>query len=815
MDVATTCPSRELLQQLLLGEVSDSAAEQLEQHLEGCERCGRLLPTLEKDDALVVAMRAQATVSLKRSEMDTLTHLLPRLLELPALVRSTGAAKQEEGSDNRPRSRAGAGTSVANVTELFGPPEQPDEIGRLHPYRVLKLLGSGGMGAVFAAEDLQLKRPVALKIMLPAVAREQSARERFLREARAAATVEHEHIVTVYQVGEDRGVPFLAMQLLKGHSLEDLFASQSTPGATRLNLAQALRIGREIAVGLAAAHARGLVHRDIKPSNIWLEQFPENRVKILDFGLARSADEDSQLTQLNTFVGSPAYTAPEQARGRQVDARSDLFSLGCVLYRLFTGQLPWQAPDAMGTLIAVATEQPIPPRDLNPELPIKLVRLIMQLLAKRPEQRPQSAAVVAAQLEVLLRELPRKALKQPLPLAGESRIAAGRPLRRSVSWPPRVASLAAAFLLLCCAVMIFVQTDAGTLQIEAADHDVNVIIEQGGREVEVVDTRTGATVRLHSGEYRLRLGADQPHVRLDKDSVRIVRGDTVVARITAVPVTTAAPTATSPIQADAPSGKVPATAEIINSLGMRLAAIPAGKFRMGSPMSEPSRRDDELPHEVIITQPFFLGATLVTLGQFRRFVDGSGFRPEGGDNWRPTDPQQTDAFPVGNVSWNDAMAFCNWLSKQEHRQYHLPTEAEWEYACRAGSQEMWCFGSKVEQLGEYAWYSANSGMKPHAVALLRPNAWGLYDVHGNLWQWTNDWYAADYYQHSPEKDPQGPASGTGKVLRGGSFYLRADSTRCAARHNGHEPSWRKAHVGFRVAMNAPTELGPSPPEPAK
>jgi serine/threonine protein kinase len=281
---------------------------------------------------------------------------------------------------------------------FLGPPRGPGEIGWLGPYRVLKVLGAGGMGVVYQAEDPQLQRQIALKVLLPALAASATARQRFLREARAAAALENDHVVTIYQVGEDRGIPYLTMPLLKGESLESRLGRQGRgEAAAALPAGEVLRLGREIAEGLAAAHERGLIHRDVKPANIWLEG-ERARAKILDFGLARSATEAVPLTQVGTVMGTPAYMAPEQARGQAVDARSDLFSLGCVLYRMCTGRVPFAGADAIATLMAVGTENPPPPRDLNPELPPALSDLVMQLLTKDPAGRPASARAVALAL---------------------------------------------------------------------------------------------------------------------------------------------------------------------------------------------------------------------------------------------------------------------------------------------------------------------------------------------------------------------------------------------------------------------------------
>jgi hypothetical protein len=281
----------------------------------------------------------------------------------------------------------------AELLQFLAPAEGPDELGRLGPYRILAILGHGGMGVVYKAEDVQLERLVALKAMLPGLAASAANRQRFLREARAAAKIEHDHIVSIYQVGEDRGVPFLAMPLLQGESLNERL--QREP---RLPIAEVLRISRETAAGLAAAHERGLIHRDIKPANLWLEA-SGGRVKLLDFGLARAAAESSHLTATGAILGTPAYMSPEQASGKVVDGRTDLFSLGCVMYRLTTGKLPFKGNDPISTLMAVAMEQPPAPILLNAEVPPALSGLVMELLAKSPADRPASARDIIRRLQ--------------------------------------------------------------------------------------------------------------------------------------------------------------------------------------------------------------------------------------------------------------------------------------------------------------------------------------------------------------------------------------------------------------------------------
>jgi serine/threonine protein kinase/WD40 repeat protein len=383
----------EQLRSLRLGDLAEPEAVALESHILQCDSCLRALKTLEVNDALVEGLRGRAKTT-DQPNPDLVERLIRQVKQqLPAAEAPTAdvpAAATPPPDRPRPPDFA-----------FLAPPQAEGEIGRLSHYRILAVLGWGGMGIVFRAHDPRLKREVALKVMSPALAGSASARERFLREARAMAAIEHDHIIQVFHVDEDRGVPFLVMPLLKGETLD---ARLVRAGASRpLPMAEVLRIGREAAEGLAAAHAQGQIHRDVKPSNLWLEG-QRGRVKILDFGLARVVAEDVKLTEQGRIVGTPDYMAPEQAQNKPVDARCDLFSLGCVLYRLCTGELPFKGPDTLTILMALATEHPAPASQVNPNVPAALSNLIDKLLAKNPAERPASAQEVADRLEQIEKE---------------------------------------------------------------------------------------------------------------------------------------------------------------------------------------------------------------------------------------------------------------------------------------------------------------------------------------------------------------------------------------------------------------------------
>jgi serine/threonine protein kinase/Leucine-rich repeat (LRR) protein len=385
------------------------------------------------------------------------------------------------------------------------------EIGRLGPYRLLAVAGSGGMGVVFRGEDISLHRPVAVKVLRPELAADPIARERFLREARSAAALDHEHVVAVYHVGEENGIPYLGMQWLRGLSLEELLRR-----AGWLELPAILRLGRQIALGLAAAHERGLLHRDIKPANLWVEQ-PSSasgsaepgtpgRIKILDFGLARAAGDETSLTHIGAMVGTPAYMSPEQAAGQSVDVRSDLFGLGVVLYRLCTGRLPFSRPHATSSGGSAAPETPRPVKQINPAIPDELADLVMELLHRDPAKRPSSASEVAQRLETLEH-------RQPAPDRIAQPVAASvvperivQPVNRQSRWRPVAVTIAASLVIIAVlfgGVLVRFATDRGEVVIAVDDPETEVTVKEGGAVIH--DKKGQRSITLSAGEHELEV----------------------------------------------------------------------------------------------------------------------------------------------------------------------------------------------------------------------------------------------------------------------------------------------------------------------
>jgi serine/threonine protein kinase len=286
----------------------------------------------------------------------------------------------------------------ASVKELLAPPSQPELLGRLGRYEIERIIGTGGMGIVLKGFDTELNRPVAIKLLAPHLARAGAARQRFAREARAAAAVVHEHVVPIHNVESEQAIPFLVMQFIAGESLQSRVEREGP-----LSVAEILRIGMQAASGLAAAHAQGLVHRDVKPANILLENGVE-RAYLTDFGLARASD-DANLTYTGVVAGTPHYMSPEQADGQPLDHRSDLFSLGSVLYFMATGHPPFRADRPMAVLKRTCHDPHRPAWQCNAEIPDAVSEIIDRLLEKEPASRFDSAADLEKVLAAVLADV--------------------------------------------------------------------------------------------------------------------------------------------------------------------------------------------------------------------------------------------------------------------------------------------------------------------------------------------------------------------------------------------------------------------------
>jgi WD40 repeat protein len=494
------CPDANALRGLLDGRLDDRLQSELTRHLDACPDCQRALEELAAGpDALPALSRPRAERSFTYE---------PALRQAMAALRGDApfTLEDEAPEEDGPLS-------------FLDPPQSPDHIGRFGPYDVVEVIGRGGMGVVLKAWDPSLNRFVAIKVLAPQLAVNPAARRRFAREAKAAAAVVHDNVVPIHHVDSASGMPYLVMQYVPGPSLQ-----QRLDNGGPLELEEVLRIGMQTAAGLAAAHAQGIVHRDVKPANILLENGVE-RVRLSDFGLARTVDDATQ-TQSGLLAGTPAYMAPEQARGEALDHRADLFSLGSVLYAACTGRPPFRAGSTVALLRRVSDETPEPVNKLNPRVPEWLVTIMNRLHAKDPAQRFQSAAAVASLLAGCLAHVQQPG-RVPLPdVAGGGAQSAERGSRRK-----RWLAVAVALVLFTGGLaawagnVLRVKTPEGTLVIEINDPSVRVSVD--GSEVTI--TGAGfAELKVRAGQHRVQATKDGAEVRnelveVERDGKKLVK----------------------------------------------------------------------------------------------------------------------------------------------------------------------------------------------------------------------------------------------------------------------------------------------------
>lgn len=477
----SNCPSSDRWQ-ALLADPSSSDSGELESHLAGCTRCQAVL-----DDIAVGSsgwLRDANRLATKTDSDPEMTKTLHRLRE----------ALAEEPAPE---------VSLHFLT----PSDQPGVLGTLGRYQVLEVIGRGAFGIVLKALDPDLLRPVAIKVLAPYLAPSGTARQRFLREARAAAAVIHDNVINVHAVEIAGDVPYIVMEFVTGISLQGRL-DRDGPLPPR----DIARIGHQAASGLAAAHAQGLVHRDIKPANILLENGVE-RVKITDFGLARAAD-DARLTQSGVTAGTPLYMSPEQALGDAIDHRSDLFSLGSVLYTLATGFPPFRADSTMGVLNRISNQPPRPIRETNPDFPPALEKIIMQLLEKDPAKRFQLAADVSFKLTGFLSG------PETTPSTDDDET-------KPTKWWVTALCIVAGIAMVV--VVLTFKTAKGTLVVEVDDPDVKVALD--GEELTILGAGP-QEVRLKPGTYRVSASKDGKPAKVSQELVTISKFGKQIVKVT-------------------------------------------------------------------------------------------------------------------------------------------------------------------------------------------------------------------------------------------------------------------------------------------
>ena len=540
----------------------------------------------------------------------------------------------------------------------------------LQGYRLVRLLGVGGFGVTYLAEDVRLGRSVAIKEYLPnefAVRAGEAVHPksrndqedfewglaRFLDEARTLARFRHPNLVQVLDYFEVNQTAYIVMNYEEGESLDRVLEHRGT-----LSEAQLKRLLLPIVDGLKEVHAAGYLHRDIKPSNVFIRRSDESPV-LLDFGSARQAL--GRKSKSLTAVASAGYSPPEQyeSEGEQ-GPWTDIYALSALCYRAITGTAPMEAPRRMSQLIQ---------RRADP---------LVQLANERPNGYPHALLV---------------AVDEGLELAPSDRPSS---LDR---WAEELARV-----------------------------ELSPVPERGA---------FGRTSGRDAAQTVAVSGNSQARMDLDPDTPR-------------------------------------------GPAGMEFVWVPPGSFRIGSRSSE-AFGDEQPLTQVQISEGFWLGKHPVTQAEWEAVMGANPSRFSG-----------CERCPVERVSWEDVQEFVGKLNSEEgHNQYQLPTEAEWEYAARAGTT-----GDRYgSDLGNLAWYDSNSGKRTHPVGLKAPNAWGLYDMLGNVWEWVADWCGA--YLTRSLTDPSGPTSGSGRVIRGGSWNNSARFVRASFR-SGNRPADRHFSLGLRL-----------------
>ena len=651
---------------------------------------------------------------------------------------------------------------------------------RIEHFAILELLGQGAMGFVFRARDEKFQIDVALKMVKPELATEASARERFLREARAAAALSHhDQIVPVkwvndVELSDGRHLLYLVMPLLEGETLQDRLRRGP------LSFDEQLQIARHVAKGLVAAHRADLIHRDIKPANIWLESHEDGvRAKILDFGLARSK-ADPQMTTTGATMGTPAYMAPEQWDSSNVDHRADLWSFGVVLYQMATGRMPFVADTPFGLMAKVQSDSPETVRSLNPSIPKEYAQLISQLLTKKLGQRTRSASQVVDSLKAMIAISSTPMSETELFIPARKR--RGRRLL--------IGSLLMA-LMLSVAVLVGISNRPAkgptSTEIASRNEPVPMKEEPKNEEQRGVPPKRPAL-----------LSGDVTRAQIDTSRAEW-------ANFYGVPLTY--------------------YEDLGNGVNLEMVFIPPGTYWMGSPEGEADRSTDEMQHEVTISEGFYIGKYEVTQEQYEALMGStpSYFR-KGDTGESKVKDLDTSRFPVESANWQDAQDFLIKLTKRSEtnktkRMYRLPREGEWEYICRGGQFSKTSLPFHFESGPQKTLSSTEAnfdGNLPYGgaakgpnlertskVETYKPNRFGIFGMHDNVCEWCEDWYDEKYYATSPLKDPTGPATGVGRVLRGGRWSHYGRHCRASYRDRG-DPTTRYESIGFRVFAPVPS-----------
>ena len=673
-------------------------------------------------------------------------------------------------------------------------------------YVVEKVLGEGGMGIVYQCLDKVGGVSVAVKCLPPEVSRNADEMEDIRANYQIVRKLRHPNIAGVATLEKDAagGDYYLVMDLAAGVTLKRWARRHPDAG-----LDAKLAILRQVAAALDYAHDEKVIHRDVKPENVMVDD--NGRVKVLDFGLAAQI-RSSQSRTSNTVTskgGTPGYKSPEQWLGRPQKAPADVYAFGVMAYWLFSGHLPFDGDDpvVLGHAVLSAPVGPIH------DLPAHMNAALAKALAKAPEDRFTSCTAFMDALEG--KAVSRVEHVERVDDAGRGALPRDRMGSRHLGglWKPILAT--AALALATAGGWWFANARAarstGTT---------------GVSPVATNDTKSAPTSVSHRGS-----GASAA-----LSATNVV--DKPAAKLAPVPV--AKPVSAPAAETVALKDGDMRTFVLPGGVKMEMIYVEPGTFTMGSPTSENGRFDSETPHRVRLTKGYWIGKYPVTQAQWDALVSAMGVSFE---NRRPTaelrciptkfigniglfadavSDMDTSDFPMESISWNDCKALVDALNGAEREgwRWALPTEAQWEFAARGGNKSRGYIYSGGDDMAAVGWYYENSGVRrlsesdwkyddlksnrcrTHSVKEKDiGNELGIVGMSGNVFEWCNDWYDKDYYASSPTEDPQGPASGKDRVLRGGSWHFDAKFCRSAFRRGG-TPSCGDFCIGFRLCCSA-------------
>jgi len=685
-------------------------------------------------------------------------------------------------------------------------------------YILLEKLGAGGMGQVYKAYHPGMDRIVAIKVILAKGKIAEESVRRFEREVKAAAKLSHPNIITVYDAGNANGRHFMVMELVKGQDLNIILHRKGT-----LGVSETINYIKQVARGLAFAHENGVIHRDIKPANLLLDT--NGNVKLLDMGLAKISSREneekvSMLTGTTSIMGTVDFMSPEQGlSSRDVDARADMYSLGATLYYLLTKQVMYEGDTAFAKLIAHG-ELPIPSlKTIRPDVSDNLDLIYTKMVAKQVEDRYQSMLELIQDLNAIekgfestrnLSELSTiHSLRDELGEMDVSRVSSksGSPSSKSnkvlEKKDYKIALIATGAVILISGIVAFAFFALGRTSNQQKEVALNNVIEKENlaflnNKGSFENVKSIAPIKENSGKATppVKVLITPAIPKIDAPKVMPTTINLLEAPFTKIKANEKQNEVANILRKE-----VEEKVNLGNGVSLDLVLIPPGKFVMGSPPTEIGHHISETQHEVTLTKPFFIGKYEVTQEQWET-ISGNNPSETKGPN-----------LPVTSVSWDDCQTFIKKLNEKTKGSYRLPTEAEWEFSCRAGTTITYSFGSSIKKNDANFGDGMAGFIKP--VGSYKANPYGLYDMHGNVYEWCEDWFAP--YAEGLATNPKGPAAAELRVLRGGSFGSNDEnSLRCANRFF-NAPSNRFTGVGFRLVRDvvfdtavAPAKIKPDP-----